>query len=138
VTPRTVRHAFLADLVAGLLAAIAAGWLAGGGAAASVGLGFAITVAFFGGSAVAVAAAERAAVGLMLPVAITVYAIMLAALGVAAAAIPDDGLLDRTIVGFTILAAATIWLVVQAVATVRSDPAGRRRIPPVSRRNPED
>jgi hypothetical protein len=138
VTPRGVRQACLADVVAGLVAAVAAGWIAGGGAAASVGLGVAITVAFFGGSALAVAAAERAAVALMLPVAITVYVTMLAALGVMAAVIPDDGFLDRSTVGFTILAAATIWLVVHGVTSVRADPARRPRTPPVSRRHPED
>jgi hypothetical protein len=138
VIPRAVRQACIADVVAGLLAAIVAGWLDGGGAAASVSLGFAITVAFFGGSAVAVATAERAAVELMLPVAVAVYAIMLAGLGVIASVVPDRGLLDRRIVGLTILAAATIWLVVQAAVTVRGDSSGRPRIPPVSRRRPED
>jgi hypothetical protein len=52
--------------------------------------------------------------------------------------VPDRGLLDRRIVGFTILAAATIWLVVQAAVTVRGDSSGRPQIPPVSRRRPED
>lgn len=122
--PRPVGLAVAADLAGGALATAIAAAVAGAPGAASVGCGFAIVVAFFTASAVAVLAAERISVQLTLPVALTVYVCSLLLLGLLIGVVGDNGLLRREPVVYAVLGAVAVWLAVQLGATIR---AGERQ-----------
>ena len=64
-------------------------------------------------------AAERVAVQLTLPVALTVYLTSLGLLALLIDVVGDDGLLRRLPVAGAVLGAVAVWLTVQLAATVR-------------------
>jgi len=117
--PKPVRYAFVIDLVTGLAATAAGAAVTGSSGAASMACGFAIVIAFFTASAAAVLAAERVAVQLTLPVALTVYLTSLGLLALLIDIVGDDGLLRRMPVAGAVLGAVAVWLTVQLTATVR-------------------
>ena len=117
--PRPVQYAFAVDAGIGLVATAIGAAVTGWSGAASMACGFAVVVAFFTASAASVLAAERVAVRLTLPVALTVYLTSLGLLALLIDAVGDDGVLRRLPVAGAVTAAVVVWLGVQLAATVR-------------------
>ncbi|MDQ6648745.1 MAG: hypothetical protein M3Z02_01275 [Actinomycetota bacterium] len=93
-------------LVAGLAAGLA------GVLAAAAGL-VAVTVFFLAGIG-CVAAAEKAAPDLMLPVALTAFVVTLAALGALMAVVPENAHFSRTTFAVSVGVGALVWVHMQA------------------------
>jgi hypothetical protein len=117
--PRPVQYALVVDAGLGLVATAIGAGVTGWSGAASMACGFTVVVAFFTASAASVLAAERVAVRLTLPVALTVYLTSLGLLALLIDAVGDDGLLRRLPVAGAVIAAVVVWLSVQLAATVR-------------------
>ena len=117
--PRPVQYAFVVDAGLGLVATAIGAGVTGWSGAASMACGFAVVVAFFTASAASVLAAERVAVRLTLPVALTVYLTSLGLLALLIDAVGDEGLLRRLPVAGAVMTAVVVWLGVQLAATVR-------------------
>ena len=117
--PVPVRNALIVDVGIGLVATATGAGITGSSGAASMASGFAIVIAFFTASAMAVLAAEQVSVQLTLPVALTVYLTSLGLLALLVDVVGDHGLLRRMPVAGAILAAVVVWLTVQLTATVR-------------------
>ena len=108
-----LRAGLLASLPAAALGALVAGLLAGWGAAVSVLVGAVLVAGFFCISGAVIAFAGRAGDAFTLPAALGTFVVKVAVIAAVLQALPDDGWLDLRVLGWTVVAGALFWSVVQ-------------------------
>jgi hypothetical protein len=117
VTPWSLsflRAGLLASLPAAGLAAVVVGLVIGWAAAVSVLLGAAVVALFFCLSGAVIAWAGRVGDAFTLPAALGTFVIKVAVIGAVFESLPDDGWLDLRVLGWTVIAGALFWSVVQS------------------------
>ena len=108
-----LRAGLLASLPVAAVGALVAGLLAGWGAAVSVLVGAVVVAGFFCVSGAVIAFAGRAGDAFTLPAALGTFVIKVAVIAAVLQALPDDGWLDLRVLGWTVVAGALFWSVVQ-------------------------
>ncbi|MFQ1001485.1 hypothetical protein [Modestobacter sp. SSW1-42] len=109
-----LRAGLLASMPAAALAAVVVGLLMGWAAAVSVLLGAGVVALFFCLSGAVIAWAGRVGDAFTLPAALGTFVIKVAVIGAVFESLPDDGWLDRRVLGWTVIAGALFWSVVQS------------------------
>ena len=109
-----LRAGLLASMPAAALAAVVVGLLMGWAAAVSVLLGAAVVALFFCLSGAVIAWAGRLGDAFTLPAALGTFVIKVAVIGAVFESLPEDGWLDRRVLGWTVIAGALFWSVVQS------------------------
>ena len=109
-----LRAGLLASTPAAALAAVVVGVVIGGAAAVSVLLGAAVVALFFCLSGAVIAWAGRVGDAFTLPAALGTFVIKVAVIGAVFESLPDDGWLDLRVLGWTVIAGALFWSVVQS------------------------
>ena len=116
-----LRGAFYPTLAVGPVAVVIAWLVAGGKAAYSAGLGFAIAIAFFALGMIVMSRLNSSADPLrFLASALAVFFGQMIFLLLVIVALQDAPWLDGTAFGLTVLAVALVWQVFQVIAFVRS------------------
>ena len=108
-----LRAGLLATLPAAAVGAVVVGLLRGWGAALSVLLGAAVVTGFFCLSGAVIAWAGRVGDAFTLPAALGTFVVKVAVIAAVFQALPPDGWVDRRVLGWTVIAGALFWSVVQ-------------------------
>jgi hypothetical protein len=109
-----LRAGLLASLPAAALAALVVGLVISWAAAVSVLLGAGVVALFFCLSGAVIAWAGRVGDAFTLPAALGTFVIKVAVIGAVFESLPEDGWLDLRVLGWTVIAGALFWSVVQS------------------------
>ena len=109
-----LRAGLLASMPAAALAAVVVGLVIGWAAAVSVLLGATVVAVFFCLSGAVIAWAGRVGDAFTLPAALGTFVIKVAVIGAVFESLPEDGWLDLRVLGWTVIAGALFWSVVQS------------------------
>ena len=109
-----LRAGLLASMPAAGLAAVVVGLLTGWAAAVSVLLGAGVVALFFCLSGAVIAWAGRVGDAFTLPAALGTFVIKVAVIGAVFESLPDDGWVDLRVLGWTVIAGALFWSVIQS------------------------
>jgi len=109
-----LRAGLLASTPAAVLAAVVVGLVTGWAAAVSVLLGAGVVGLFFCLSGAVIAWAGRLGDAFTLPAALGTFVIKVAVIGAVFESLPEDGWLDLRVLGWTVIAGALFWSVVQS------------------------
>ena len=109
-----LRAGLLASMPAAGLAAVVVGLLMGWAAAVTVLLGAVVVALFFCLSGAVIAWAGRLGDAFTLPAALGTFVLKVAVIGAVFQSLPVDGWLDRRVLGWTVIAGALFWSVVQS------------------------
>ena len=109
-----LRAGLLASMPAAGVAAVVVGLSAGWAAAVSVLAGAVVVAFFFCLSGAVIAWAGRAGDAFTLPAALGTFIIKVAVIGAVFQSLPEDGWLDLRVLGWTVIAGALFWSVVQS------------------------
>jgi ATP synthase protein I len=108
-----LRAGLLASLPVAAVGALVAGVLGGWSAAVSVLVGAAVVALFFCVSGAVIAWAGRAGDAFTLPAALGTFLVKVLVIGAVFRSLPEDGFLDLRVLGWTVVAGALFWSVVQ-------------------------
>ena len=109
-----LRAGLLASMPAAAVAAVVVGLVAGWGSGVSVLLGATVVAGFFCLSGAVIAWAGRAGDAFTLPAALGTFVIKVAVIGAVFEALPEDSWIDLRVLGWTVIAGALFWSVVQS------------------------
>ena len=109
-----LRAGLLASMPVAGLAAVVVGLVMGWAAAVSVLLGASVVALFFCLSGAVIAWAGRVGDAFTLPAALGSFVIKVAVIGAVFESLPEDGWLDLRVLGWTVIAGALFWSVVQS------------------------
>ena len=109
-----LRAGLLASVPAAALAALVVGLVVSWAAAVSVLLGAGVVALFFCLSGAVIAWAGRVGDAFTLPAALGTFVVKVAVIGAVFQSIPADGWVDRRALGWTVVAGALFWGVVQS------------------------
>nr|WP_246215242.1 hypothetical protein [Modestobacter muralis] len=109
-----LRAGLLASMPAAAVAAVVVGLVMSWAAAVSVLLGAGVVALFFCLSGAVIAWAGRLGDAFTLPAALGTFVIKVAVVGAVFESLPEDGWLDLQVLGWTVIAGALFWSVVQS------------------------
>jgi hypothetical protein len=108
-----LRAGLLASLPVAAVGALVVGALAGWPAAVSVLVGATVVALFFCVSGAVIAWAGRAGDAFTMPAALGTFVVKVVVIAAVFQSLPDDGFLDLRVLGWTVIAGALFWSVVQ-------------------------